>query len=205
MVRIKFCGITDIYSANAAVKAGADAIGFVFSKSKREVTPEQAVNIIKELPPYLKTIGVFVDEDLDQLNKIVNFCKIDVVQLHGSESVEYCRGVEHPVVKSFKIRNANDLAGVNEYSDVVSGILLDTYVEGASGGTGETFPWEYVASIQDSSKLIIAGGLHVGNIEEAIATSRPYAVDVSSGIEHEGVKDIRKMCDFVNRVRNYSF
>ncbi|NPC91333.1 phosphoribosylanthranilate isomerase [Bacillus sp. WMMC1349] len=202
MVRIKFCGITNLQSAKSAIEAGADAIGFVFTNSKREVTPEQAKHIISQLPPFVTAVGVFVDERLELVNEIANFCQLDFIQLHGSESSEYCRLVERPVVKSIKVRNAGDLEDMHVYAEAVRGILFDSHVHGKSGGTGKSFPWEHIVSIQDKSKVILAGGLNVDNIEEAILKTRPYAVDVSSGIETNNVKDPLKMHEFVNRVRN---
>ncbi|MFP7736734.1 phosphoribosylanthranilate isomerase [Priestia aryabhattai] len=202
MVRIKFCGIKDIRSAKVSVEAGADAIGFVFANSKRKVTPEQAKDIIDKLPPYVTTVGVFVNEKVDDLNKISRYCKLDLVQLHGGEDIQYCKNVERPIVKAIGVRNISDLEKVYEYDRYVSGILLDAYAEGTFGGTGHTFPWEYISTIRNKSKLIIAGGLHIDNVEKAILQTNPYAVDVSSGIEHKGIKDASKMYEFVSRVRN---
>ncbi|MFC0562540.1 phosphoribosylanthranilate isomerase [Halalkalibacter alkalisediminis] len=205
MVRIKFCGLTDKYSAMAAVEAGADSIGCVFAASKRKVTPEQAKEIIESLPPYVSTVGVFVDETLDRINEIAEYCQLDLLQLHGSETPEYCRQIKRPVVKTIKVRKASDLDQAAAYKQVVRGFLLDAYVEGASGGTGHTFPWEHVAKAQGMSPIILAGGLRADNVKEAIFKTRPYAVDVSSGIETDGFKDPRKMIEFVQRVRNVSF
>ncbi|GIN92708.1 phosphoribosylanthranilate isomerase [Siminovitchia terrae] len=204
MVRIKFCGLTDKHSAKTAVEAGADAIGFVFAASKREVTPEQAKEIIESLPPYVSTVGVFVDETLDRINEIAEYCQLDMLQLHGSETPEYCHHIKRPAVKAIKVRKASDLDQAAAYKQVVRGLLLDAYVEGASGGTGHTFPWEYAAKARGMDPIVLAGGLRADNVEEAIIKISPFAVDVSSGIESDGVKDPRKMIEFVQRVRNVS-
>ncbi|MNI04288.1 N-(5'-phosphoribosyl)anthranilate isomerase [compost metagenome] len=201
MVRIKICGLTDLDAANAAIQAGADAIGFVFTKSKREISPERARTIISALPPYVTTVGVFVDEDLDRLNEITNYCRLDAVQLHGAESPDYCTKTIRSAIKAIKVREANDLAAIDDYKQVVQGILLDTYVQGATGGTGHPFPWEYASIAHEKAAIILAGGLHVNNVEEAIRKVHPYAVDVSSGVETNGVKDSFKMREFINRVR----
>jgi phosphoribosylanthranilate isomerase len=202
MTRIKICGLTDKETAWAAVESGVDAIGFVFTPSKRKVTPDRAREIIRSMPPYVSITGVFVDTDLAVLNDTAEYCRLDLVQLHGEESPEYCAGSVRPVVKTLKIRSAADLEAMQAYRHAVRAFLLDSYVPGSFGGTGQTFPWEYAEAVQGRAPIILAGGLHAGNVMEAIRRTKPYGVDVSSGVETDGVKDPVKMFEFVQAVRS---
>ncbi|WP_222429805.1 phosphoribosylanthranilate isomerase [Paenibacillus agilis] len=204
IVRVKICGLTTIEAALAAVDAGADSIGFVFTSSKREMTPENAKRIIQLLPPYVTTTGVFVNEELHIVNDIAAYCHLDLVQLHGQESPQYCEQVIRPVVKTISIRSEDDLSQIDAYTheNNVRAILLDTHVDGATGGTGQPFPWKFAVGASEKRAIILAGGLHVGNVARAIEQVRPYAVDVSSGVETEGVKDRYKMRKFVQEVHS---
>lgn len=204
MVQIKLCGFTEMEAAKAAVEAGTDAIGFVFTNSKRRVSPEKAREIIASIDPFVTTVGVFVNEELKLINEIAEYSRLDLLQLHGSESPEYCRRVIRPVIKTIKVCKASDLDMINKYKNVTRGILLDSHVPGVSGGTGKSFPWEYVTGIQEKHPIILAGGLTVDNVEEAILKVRPAAVDVSSGVETDGVKDPQKIFEFVRRVQNFN-
>jgi phosphoribosylanthranilate isomerase len=202
MVQVKICGITSLEDARAAVDAGADALGFVFyPPSPRYVSPEQAEQIIRLLPPFITTVGLFVDVALDTINDTVARCGLDRVQLHGGEAPEFCRQIARPVIKAIRIRNAESLAHVPDYQ--VSAYLLDAYVEGAlPGGTGTAFAWELVAHARLDGPVILAGGLTPENIEVAIAQTRPYGVDVSSGVERlPGIKDHQKVRDFIARAK----
>jgi phosphoribosylanthranilate isomerase len=198
MVQVKICGITRLEDAQAAVDAGADALGFVFyPPSPRYVTPEQAEQIIRTLPPFVTTVGLFVDVALDHVNGMAACCGLDRIQLHGCETPEFCRQLTRPVIKAIRIKDAESLTHVPDYQ--VSAYLLDAYVEGAlPGGTGASFSWELAARAMPYGPVILAGGLTPENVEVAIARIRPYGVDVSSGVERApGIKDHRKVREFI--------
>jgi phosphoribosylanthranilate isomerase len=202
MIYVKICGITSLEDAHAAVDSGADALGFVFyPPSPRYVTPEQAEQIIKTLPPFVTTVGLFVDVTLATVNRTVACCGLDRVQLHGRETPEFCRQITRPVIKAIRIKNAESLTHVADY--MVSAYLLDAYVEGAlPGGTGASFSWDLAARAKSYGPLILAGGLTPENVEIAIDQVRPYGVDVSTGVERApGVKDHRKVRQFIARAK----
>ncbi|MBI4682349.1 MAG: phosphoribosylanthranilate isomerase [Nitrospirae bacterium] len=202
MLKVKICGITNVEDAFAAIKCGADAIGFVFyPKSPRSVTPEIAKSIISSLPPFVTTVGVFVDEDKANLNKIVSDTGLDVVQLHGAESPEYCN-INKKVIKAIRIKEISDLELLNQYEGA-SAFLLDSYYPGAIGGTGQIFNWEIAVEAKKIGRIILAGGLNPDNIEEAVKMVQPYGVDVASGVEGgtKGKKDLIKLRLFIERVR----
>jgi phosphoribosylanthranilate isomerase len=198
MVHVKICGIRSVEDAQAAVEAGADALGFVFyPPSPRYVTPEDADQIIRGLPPFVTTVGLFVDVPLDLINDIAARCRLDRIQLHGHEPPEFCRQLKQPVIKAFRIKNVDSLAQLPRYT--VSAYLLDAYVEGAlPGGTGASFPWDLAAQAKPYGPVILAGGLTPENVGAAIARIRPYGVDVSSGVERApGLKDHQKVRAFI--------
>ena len=202
MVHVKICGITNLEDAQAAVDAGADALGFVFyPPSPRYVTPEQAGQIIQTLPPFVTTVGLFVDVALDTVNDMARRCGLDRIQLHGRETPEFCRQVTRPVIKAIRIKNAQSLTPVPDYK--VSAYLLDAYVEGAlPGGTGASFAWELAARAKPYGPVILAGGLTPENIEVAVAQICPYGVDVSTGVERApGIKDHQKVRQFIARAK----
>ncbi|RUT35700.1 phosphoribosylanthranilate isomerase [Paenibacillus zeisoli] len=206
MVRVKICGLTNKESAWAAVEAGADAIGFVFAEGRRRITPVLAREIIRSLPPYITTTGVFVNEELNQVNQIADFCRLDLLQLHGDETPEYCNRAVRPVVKTIHMGAGvpDDEYIQNRYGERVRAFLLDTFVAGATGGTGQTFPWSSVQKMRIRTPIILAGGLHPVNVAEAIRLTQPFSVDVSSGVETNGQKDPAKMREFVHAVRSCS-
>jgi phosphoribosylanthranilate isomerase len=201
-VRVKICGITRVEDALAAAAAGADAIGLVFyANSPRAVTVEQAQAIIAALPPFVTTVGLFVDIQRDELQRILASVPLDLLQFHGDESVEQCEGFGRPYIKALRVKAGDDIAAeVNRYPGA-SGILLDTYVEGVPGGTGKAFDWSLVP--QELSKpVILAGGLRPDNVGDAVRQLRPYAVDVSGGVEaSKGIKDAEKVTAFVRAAR----
>jgi phosphoribosylanthranilate isomerase len=202
MIHVKICGITSLEDAHAAVDSGADALGFVFyPPSPRYVTPEQAEQIIKTLPPFVTTVGLFVDVTLATVSGTVARCGLDRVQLHGRETPEFCRQITRPVIKAIRIKSAESLTQIPEYK--VSAYLLDAYVEGAlPGGTGASFAWELAARAKPYGPIILAGGLTPENVEIAIDQVRPYGVDVSTGVEcAPGVKDHRKVRQFIARAK----
>ncbi len=181
-MRVKICGITNSEDAQAAVESGADALGFVFAKSPRQVTREQARDIIAELPPFVSPVGVFVDEKADTIKGICDFCGIHTVQLHGNESPLYLNDLKgYKIIKAFRIKDAVDLKHLANYKP--HAFLLDSYVKGVMGGTGMTFNWEIAGKAHRYGAIILSGGLTPENVREAIRTVKPYAVDVSSGVE----------------------
>jgi phosphoribosylanthranilate isomerase len=201
-IRIKICGITNTEDAVAAAELGADAVGFVFATSPRQVSPEKAREIIMALPPLVQTVGVFVDEDFENVAYIADFCRLDLLQFHGKESKAYCARFGRRVIKAVRVRNRGGLKVCSEYSSIVDALLLDTYVSGRSGGTGLTFDWSLALEAKRYGRIILAGGLNPDNVADAISAAKPYAVDASSGLEQEpGVKDHEKMARFIQTVR----
>lgn len=201
-VRSKICGITRIEDALAAVEAGADAIGFVFyAKSPRAVDVRQARAIIAELPPFVTTVGLFVNASRCELNEILEVVPLDLLQFHGDEAPEDCEGYHRPWIKALRVRPGDDLEAACQRYAGAHGILLDTYVAGVPGGTGEAFDWSLVPA-RLSKPIILAGGLSAANVGQAIAQVRPYAVDVSGGVEQaKGIKDAAKIKAFMQAVR----
>jgi phosphoribosylanthranilate isomerase len=197
-VRVKICGICDLETAKTAVNEGADALGFVFAPSKRKISPESAREIIKKIPPFVSTVGVFVNQTIREITDIVYFTGLDTVQLHGDETPELCRSLKQRVIKSFPVTENSDLDLAEGYD--VDAYLLDAKVSGSFGGTGATFDWQLAANFK-MAPLILAGGLTPVNVREAIDMVRPYAVDVSSGVESGGRKDREKIKEFIRRVK----
>ncbi len=186
----------------AAVAAGADAIGLVFyAKSPRAVDVEQAHSILAALPPFVTTVGLFVDIERAELERILARVPLDLLQFHGDESVQDCEGFNRPYIKALRVKAGDDIAAqVNTYPSA-QGILLDTYVEGVPGGTGEAFDWSLVPQAL-SKPVILAGGLRPDNVAAAVAQVRPYAVDVSGGVEaSKGIKDAEKIGAFIRAAR----
>jgi phosphoribosylanthranilate isomerase len=198
MVKVKICGITSLEDALTAVTAGADALGFVFySASPRHVHPEQAAQIIRNLPPFVQTVGLFVNEDSTTVTATADLCGLDVIQLHGDETPEYCTAIRRRIIKAFRVQDITTLDALERYH--VSGTLLDAWSPAAPGGTGQTFNWEIAAeAVKRGHRIILAGGLTPGNVAEGIQQVHPYGVDVSSGVESSpGRKEKSKICDFV--------
>lgn len=216
---VKICGISTMKAALAAVEAGADALGFVFAPSRRQITPDRAQALIAGLPPETTTVGVFVDASVAEMKQTATYSGIKVIQMHGAEPPELIDQVDLPVIKAFRIKGPEDLAQLPAYRNA-AGLLLDPYVPGQNGGTGQTLDWTLVrwaaqtlknAGVELSGpndplvpgrpKLILAGGLTVQNIDEAIRQAEPGGVDVSSGVETNGEKDNDKIYDFVDMVK----
>ncbi|MBU1330381.1 MAG: phosphoribosylanthranilate isomerase [Gammaproteobacteria bacterium] len=203
VVRSKICGITRIEDALAAAQAGADAIGLVFyAKSPRAVTVAQAQAIIAALPPFVTTVGLFVDATHRELSDILAAVPLDLLQFHGDESAEFCGRYGRPYLKALRVKPGDDVAAAMAHYPDAAGILLDTYVAGVPGGTGEAFDWSLVP--RDSARpIILAGGLDAASVAAAIAQVRPYGVDVSGGVElSKGIKDAEKIRAFVRAVRS---
>lgn len=201
-VRSKICGITRIEDALAAADAGADAIGFVFyAKSPRALDVRQARAIIAELPPFVTTVGLFVNASRCELNEILEVVPLDLLQFHGDETPADCEGFHRPWIKALRVRPGDDLEAACQLYGGAQGVLLDTYVAGVPGGTGEAFDWSLVPAGL-SKPVILAGGLSAGNVGQAIAQVRPYAVDVSGGVEQsKGIKDAAKIDAFIRAVK----
>ncbi|KPW50974.1 MULTISPECIES: phosphoribosylanthranilate isomerase [Pseudomonas syringae group] len=200
-VRSKICGITRIEDALAAAEAGADAIGLVFyPKSPRAVTVLQARAIIAALPPFITTVGLFVNASRCELNETLDAVALDMLQFHGDETPEECDGYHRPYIKALRVKAGDDIAQACRTYRNARGVLLDTYVEGVPGGTGETFDWALIPDSLDKP-VILAGGLTSANVAQAIAQVRPYAVDVSGGVEKsKGIKDREKILAFMSAV-----
>ncbi|NBA82837.1 phosphoribosylanthranilate isomerase [Pseudomonas putida] len=201
-VRSKICGITRIEDALAAAEAGADAIGFVFyAKSPRAVDVRQARAIIAELPPFVTTVGLFVNASRCELNEILEVVPLDLLQFHGDETPQDCEGYHRPWIKALRVRPGDDLEAACQLYAGARGILLDTYVPGVPGGTGEAFDWSLVPA-HLGKPIILAGGLSADNVGQAIARVKPYAVDVSGGVEQaKGIKDAAKIEAFMRAVK----
>lgn len=201
MVRVKICGITNIGDALVAVEYGADALGFVFYRgSPRYVSPDDAKEIIRQLPPFVTAVGVFVDEDIGVIEKTVKHASLSVVQLHGNEPPETCLKLGR-VFKAIRVKDLCDLEPLRKYR--ASAFLLDAYTPDQYGGTGLIFNWDVAVAAKQFGNIILAGGLNPDNIEKAVRWVRPYGVDVSSGVEVEkGKKDHLKLKLFIERAKS---
>jgi phosphoribosylanthranilate isomerase len=211
MTRIKICGIRDKSHALAAAEAGADFIGLVFAPSQRQISSTRAceiANAVKKSSDATKVVGVFVNASSSQVNELADFCALDLVQLSGDESWEYCRKIVNPVIKAIRIgqQSPEELcAELCAASKLLTGrrfiILLDSRVENKYGGTGESFDWNLAQEVAKSFPVIIAGGLNPRNVAKLIDRVTPWGVDVSSGVETGGVKDLAKIRAFIAAVR----
>jgi phosphoribosylanthranilate isomerase len=201
MTRIKICGITREQDIHAAVYAGADAIGLVFyDKSPRAVSVQRAAQLVAELPPFVTTVGLFVDAEEKFVREVLAAVPLDVLQFHGDETPEACARYGRPWLKAIRVRPGLDLLQCAARYAGAQALLLDAHVQGVPGGTGATFDWSLIPEGL-SRPVILSGGLHRGNVADAIAQVRPYAVDVSSGVEVEkGIKDAARIAAFVNEV-----
>ena len=210
--RIKICGITREQDLRAAVDAGADALGFVFyPKSPRYVTPEQAGRLCAGLPPFVNAVALFVNPSLEEVRAVAQAMPLGLIQFHGDETAEQCAAIaaelRRPYVRAFRVKPDTEPAALLEWelgnraaSPWFSGILLDTYVD-AYGGAGKVFDWSLIPK-ELAPRVVLSGGLSVHNATEAVVRVRPFAVDVSSGVEEgKGIKDARKIAGFVAAVR----
>ncbi|HHT7166537.1 TPA: phosphoribosylanthranilate isomerase [Bacillus cereus] len=203
-MKVKICGITDVETAKSACEYGADALGFVFAESKRKITPKKAKEIILELPANVLKIGIFVNESVEVIQKIADECGLTHVQLHGDEDNYQIRRLNIPSIKSLGVTSESDMENAQRYE--TDYILFDSPKEKFHGGNGKTFSWELLGHMPKElrKKTILAGGLNALNIEEAIRTVRPYMVDVSSGVETEGKKDVEKIKQFIIKAKECS-
>lgn len=202
IVRSKICGITRVEDALVAAEAGADAIGLVFyPKSPRAVSIAQARAIVSALPPFVTTVGLFVNASSCEINETLDAVPLDMLQFHGDETPAECGGFHRPWYKALRVKPGDDIRLQAARYAGASAILLDTFVFGTPGGTGEVFDWSLIPA--DLTKpLILAGGLTCENIQQALSEVRPFAVDVSGGVElSKGVKDAERVREFVGLVR----
>ena len=202
MTRVKFCGFTHQDDVAQAVALGADALGFVFyGPSSRYVLPEHAQTLTRSVPAFVTRVGLFVNEEAETVQRIFELARLNLIQYHGEESPEFCDAIGLPYIKAFRVRKGMDLRTEMDRYPNASGFLLDAYVKGQPGGTGEGFDWELIP--QSHAPIILAGGLTPDNAKDAIDQVAPWALDVSGGIETKpGRKDPDKMARFMNACRN---
>ncbi len=203
MIKIKICGITNKEDALWAVNLKVDALGFILADSPRRVRPEIVQGIIELVPPFISSVGVFVNEDRKKVKEIAESCGLTTLQFHGEESPSYCQGFKQKIVKAFRVKDKSVLKKAAQYQNKVDAYLLDTYSAFTYGGTGKTFDWSITKEIKEFGlPIILSGGLNPENIREAISEVEPYGVDVSSGVEERpGKKNMEKLINFVRIVR----
>ena len=210
-MKVKICGLREPGHAVFAARAGADMLGFVFAESRRRVTPDEARHIIREvikLKLPAQTVGVFVNEAVENVNRIADKCGLDYVQLSGGESPEYALSLARPVIKTFHVLPGQDredvLALVEEWERAAGRrdlYLLDTGAPEAYGGTGQAFDWDVLSGLSSVFPFIVAGGLNPQNVGSLIQAAIPWGVDVSSGVETGGVKDTARITAFIEAAR----
>lgn len=200
--RVKICGITRQQDADFAADSGADAIGLVFyPPSPRAISVAQAQNVTRGLPPFVSAVALFVDPDEADVSRCLDAVSIDIIQFHGDESPEFCSQFGKPYIKAIRMKPDTNLAQLAEAYSSAKALLLDTYQPGVPGGTGTTFDWSLINQID--KPIILAGGLNTDNVAEAIKQVRPFAVDVSGGVESEkGIKSHDKISAFMREVAN---
>lgn len=193
--KIKICGIRRADEVAVINDFPISYAGFIFAKSKRQVTADQCNELVLTLRNDIKKVGVFVDEDINKVLEIVKTCHLDVVQLHGNESVDYIKKIPVPVWKTIQVKDEASLVRIGTYKDDVEGILFETYHEKLKGGTGKTFDWHLLDEVDRSEgyQMILAGGINPGNAKEAIEIVKPSVLDVNSGLEEEGFKTRNKV------------
>ncbi|MCP3852455.1 MAG: phosphoribosylanthranilate isomerase [Gammaproteobacteria bacterium] len=215
MTQIKICGISSCEDAKLAYDSGADAIGLVFyPPSPRYVKVDKAKEIVDSLPPFITSVALFVNASKEEVNQVIEQVAIDILQFHGDETEAFCASFSRPYIKAIRMKEGLNLHDVEKEYSSARGILLDTYKKGVPGGTGEVFNWDKVPH-DLSQAIILAGGLIPDNVANAINTVKPYAVDVSGGVEItttsastskiKGKKDKYKIIQFINNVNNIHF
>ncbi|EAC5531026.1 phosphoribosylanthranilate isomerase [Listeria monocytogenes] len=197
---VKICGLKKAVDVAAAVDNGADMIGFVFAKSKRQVTVEKAHELAKNIPANVKKVGVFVNPTEEELMAAIKGVPLDIVQLHGQEPAKQANRTDAEVIKAFPVKDGKIPTNINDYPNAY--ILLDAPAEEYEGGSGKTFDWDKInRDMLTKNKLIIAGGLNAQNVQEAIKRFEPYAVDISSGVGTNGEKDPEKIKCFIKTAK----
>ncbi|HET9961833.1 MAG TPA: phosphoribosylanthranilate isomerase [Nitrospiraceae bacterium] len=204
-IKVKICGITNPDDAAAAVRAGADALGFVFHKSSpRWVEPAVVKAIVRELPPFVLPVGVFVNEDAKVVRDLMDDCGLALAQLHGDEPATYCEQLGRPIMKAIRLKDSRSFLALAEFKGraQVRGFVIDAFATGAYGGTGRLADWSLAAEAAKAASILLAGGLTPDNVGQAVAQVRPYGVDVSSGVEAApGRKDHDKLQAFIKAAR----
>lgn len=196
---VKICGMMSKDVADFAAHAGADFVGLIFARSRRQISPEQAASITASIPGTTKKVGVFVNQTFDQMMQIAEKVGLDVIQLHGDEPPELAERLPFPIIKAFPAKKEN-LSQIQYYP--CDYYLLDSPIGANRGGNGTTFDWNLLSeSALDPGKVILAGGLYPGNVQEAITTTKPAGVDVSSGVETDGIKDMAKIEQFIRNAK----
>ena len=211
-VRVKICGITRLQDVHAACNAGADALGFVFyERSPRHVTIEAATALVRALPPFVQSVGLFVNAEPAYIESVLQAVPLDLLQFHGDETPTDCARFGRPYIKAVRVNRDTDLLKYVADFDAARGLLLDAYVAGVPGGTGERFDWSLIPA-NLTKPIVLSGGLTPDNVDEAVQRVRPWAVDVSSGVEAamfldgaevaaKGIKDPNKMAQFIARAK----
>ena len=202
MIQVKICGIPSLKDAKLAANYGATAIGLIFHQnSPRYVDPAEIEQWINQIPSSVKKVGVFVNEQMENIHCITLDLKLDFIQLHGDESPEFCNEMTQPVIKVFRVGDDFDINVLTDYD--VHAFLFDTYQKGKPGGTGDVFNLELISKINTVTPIILSGGLNMDNILKGIETVNPSAVDVNSGVESEpGVKDAEKVKNIFTKLEN---
>lgn len=201
-VRVKICGLTRLRDVQAAVAAGADALGFVFTpRSRRVVEPAAARELVCAVPAFVARVGLFMDQDEAEVRRVLERVPLNLLQFHGQEGAEYCGSFGLPYIKALPMGSAPSLARAEQVYADAAGLLLDSHRAGQAGGTGQTFDWAEIPPL--GLPLILAGGLTPANVRQAVRRVRPWAVDVSSGVEDApGVKNLDMMRTFINEAKS---
>ena len=199
--RVKICGITRVEDALKAVELGADAIGLVFyTPSPRNVSIQQAMEIANQVPAFVSVVGLFVDAEAGFINEVISQVKLDLLQFHGDETPEECARYRMPFIKAIRVKADTNLVQYADKFTAAKALLLDAYTEGVAGGTGNVFDWNLIPK-NLAKPVILAGGLTVNNVAQAIEQVQPYAVDISGGVEAtKGIKDAAKIAAFMQQV-----
>lgn len=202
MIKIKICGLTRGIDVEYVNKLRPEYAGFVFAKSRRKLSIDTALKLRQKLNKDIKAVGIFVNEDIEIVQEIAKKVKLDVLQFHGEEDIEYTKNFKNfEVWKAIPIKNKDDISNIYKYKNIR--LLLDSKVDGIKGGSGKSFDWNILKGHNLEDKIILAGGLNCENVQDAIKTIHPFAVDVSSGIEVNGFKDFNKMKKFIDKVREF--
>jgi len=201
MIKVKICGLTRSEDHLWANALKPDYVGFVFAPSRRRITLKQARFLDERLDRSIARVGVFVNPVIEEITAIIKTVNLNVIQLHGDEGPDFCKRIELPVWKAFRIGNNIDTKEINKYKGKIEAVVLDRFDKNSFGGTGEPFPWHLAQAGEFDIPLVLAGGLTSENVETAAKIVKPSVVDVSSGVESNGVKDESKISDFIKKVR----
>jgi len=203
MLKVKICGLRRVEDTIWANNLLPDYVGFVFAESKRRILPESAADISKRLDKRILKVGVFVNPEISFVESVLQFVKLDIIQLHGNETGSFCKNMPMPVWKAFRIESSKDLFGISEYSEKIQGVVLDRFDTVLFGGSGKTFDWSLAAGIKTNLPIILAGGLNSENLERAVSIVKPEVVDVSSSVEKDGYKDEKEIRKFLEKARGF--